>query len=195
MKKSAILTALSIGVMSVSMAFANPAAVAQVRNNSVEVMKILNQANGKNNAQVIRQAENYAAPYFDFEGMTALAVGMPWRKATAAQKSQLVALFKDRLINQYTNVMSAYKGAKVDVSDKTIQRGSSVIVQAKITPVGKPAIDAQFMTRPSGGKYRIYNASFAGVSPIDGYKAQFDKIIKQQGIDGLIADLKAKNGK
>lgn len=195
MKKSAILTALSIGVMSVSVAFANPAAVAQVRNNSVEVMKILNQSNGKNNAQVIRQAEAYAAPYFDFEGMTALAVGMPWRKATPAQKSQLVSLFKDRLINQYAQAMSAYKGAKVEVSDKTVKRGNSVIVQAKITPVGKPVIDAQFMTRPSGGKYRIYNATFAGVSPIDGYKIQFRDTINKKGIDGLIADLRAKNGR
>ena len=47
MKKSAFLTAISIGIMSVSMAFANPAAVAQVRANSMEVMKILSQANGK----------------------------------------------------------------------------------------------------------------------------------------------------
>ena len=85
MKKSAFLTAISIGIMSVSMAFANPAAVAQVRANSMEVMKILSQANGKNNAQVMRQAEAYASPYFDFNGMTALAVGLPWKTATPAQ--------------------------------------------------------------------------------------------------------------
>ncbi len=195
MKKSAILTALSIGVMSVSMAFANPAAVAQVRNNSVEVMKILNQANGKNNAQVIRQAEAYAAPYFDFEGMTALAIGLPWKTATPAQKSQLVSLFKERLITQYTQAMSAYKGSKVVVSDTAIKRGNSVIVKAKIMPVGKPVIDAEFMTRQSGGKFRIYNATFAGVSPIDGYKVDFRNTIKKKGIDGLIADLKVQTGK
>ena len=194
MKKSAFLTAISIGIMSVSMAFANPAAVAQVRANSVEVMKILSQANGKNNAQVMRQAEAYASPYFDFNGMTALAVGLPWKTATPAQKAQLVSVFKDHLINQYTQAMSLYKDAKVVVSDNAIQRGNSVIVRAKIMPVGKPVIDAEFMTRANGGKFRIYNATFAGVSPIDGYKAQFRDIIKKKGIDGLITDLKAKNG-
>lgn len=196
MKKSAFLSAISIGVMSISIAFANPAAVAQVRANSVEVMKILNQANGTNNAQIMRQAEAYATPYFDFEGMTALAVGMPWRTATPAQKAQLVSVFKNRLINQYTQVMSLYKDAKVVVSDNAIKRRNSVIVRAKITPVGKPTIDAEFMTRPaSNGKFRIYNATFAGVSPIDGYKVQFRNTIKKKGIDGLIADLKMQNGK
>lgn len=194
MKKSAFLTAISISIMSVSMAFADPAAVAQVRANSVELMKILNQSNGTNNAQVMSQAEAYAAPYFDFDGMTALAVGMPWKTATPTQKAQLVGAFKDRLINQYTQAMSLYKGAKVNISDNAIKRGNSVIVRAKIMPYNKPAIDAEFMTRPSNGKYRIYNATFAGVSPIDGYKIQFRNTIKRKGIDGLIADLKAQNG-
>lgn len=43
MKKTSFISALSIGVLSISMAFASPAdAVNQVRENSVQVLKILN---------------------------------------------------------------------------------------------------------------------------------------------------------
>lgn len=68
MKKSALLSALSIGVLSISMAFATPAqAVSQVRSNATEVLNILQKANGSNDAAVRRQAETYAMPYFDFQ--------------------------------------------------------------------------------------------------------------------------------
>ena len=43
MKKTSFISALSIGVLSISMAFASPAdAVNQIRENSVQVLKILN---------------------------------------------------------------------------------------------------------------------------------------------------------
>ena len=68
MKKSALLSALSIGVLSISMAFATPAqAVSQVRSNATEVLNILQKANGSNDAAVRRQAATYAMPYFDFQ--------------------------------------------------------------------------------------------------------------------------------
>ena len=98
MKKSALLSALSIGVLSISMAFATPAqAVSQVRSNATEVLNILQKANGSNDAAVRRQAETYAMPYFDFQRMTALAVGNPWRQATDAQQQALTKEFQTLL--------------------------------------------------------------------------------------------------
>lgn len=89
MKKSAFISAISMGVMSISMAFADPAAVSQVRENATQILKILNKANGSNDAQIRREAENYITPYFDFDRMTALAVGQPWRQASPAQKKRV----------------------------------------------------------------------------------------------------------
>ncbi|HRM21605.1 MAG TPA: ABC transporter substrate-binding protein, partial [Neisseria sp.] len=99
MKKSALLSALSIGVLSISMAFATPAqAVSQVRSNATEVLNILQKANGSNDAAVRRQAETYAMPYFDFQRMTALAMGRDWNKASPEQKTRLSEEFKTLLV-------------------------------------------------------------------------------------------------
>ena len=77
MKKTAFISALSIGLLSIGLAAATPQqAVGQVKENANQVLGILAKANGSNNAQVRTQAENYAIPYFDFERMTALAVGI-----------------------------------------------------------------------------------------------------------------------
>ena len=60
MKKTSFISALSIGVLSISMAFASPAdAVNQVRENSVQVLKILNSGDANTARQ---KAEAYANP-------------------------------------------------------------------------------------------------------------------------------------
>ena len=51
-----------------------------------------------------------------------------------------------------------------------------------------------FTTYQSGNKYRVYNVAVEGASLVTVYRNQFGETIKAKGIDGLIADLKVKNG-
>ncbi|ULJ60744.1 MlaC/ttg2D family ABC transporter substrate-binding protein [Wielerella bovis] len=204
MKKSAFVTALSIGVLSINMAFATPQqAVSQVKGNATQVLQILKQANGKNDDAIRRQAENYAAPYFDFELMTRLSVGAPWNKATAAQKQTLVEEYRKMLIRTYAGQMLRYKNAQVTVSDKaTTKNGGAMFgnrqvvdVNATITVPGQQPIKAVFSTYQSGGKYKVFNVSFEGAFKLVQMKQQeFKPILDSKGIEGLIASLKAKNG-
>ena len=198
MKKTAFISALSIGVLSIGIAAATPQqAVAQVKENANQVLGILAKANGSNNAQVRTQAENYAIPYFDFERMTALAVGMPWRNATAAQKTALTNEFKTLLIRTYSGTMLKFKNAKVTVRDNPVvnRGGQEVIVRAEVVAAGggKP-VNMDYTLYQSGGKYRVYNVAVEGASLVTVYRNQFGQTIGQKGIDGLIADLKSKNG-
>lgn len=198
MKKSAFISAASMAVMSISLALATPQqAVTQVRGNATQVLNILNKANGANDAQVRRQAENYAIPYFDFERMTALAVGNPWRNASAAQKQALTQEFKTLLIRTYSGTMLKFKNATVVVRDNPVvnRGGQEVIVRAEVAAAGggKP-VNMDYTLYQSGGKYRVYNVAVEGASLVTVYRNQFGQTIGQKGIDGLIADLKSKNG-
>lgn len=198
MIKSALISALSIGVMSISMAFATPQeAVSQVRTSSTEMLNILSKANGSNNASVRKQAENYAMPYFDFERMTALAVGNPWRSASAAQRKDLTEQFKTLLIRTYSGTMLQYKNAKVNVlNNPQVNRGGQeVVVRAEVQQPGKQKVNIDFTTYQSGSKYRAYNVAIEGASLVTVYRNQFGETIRTKGIDGLITDLKAKNSK
>ena len=55
-------------------------------------------------------------------------------------------------------------------------------------------VNMDFTTYQSGSKYRAYNVAVEGASLVTVYRNQFGETIKAKGIDGLIADLKAKNG-
>lgn len=197
MKKSAILSALSIGILSIGLATAAPAdAVNQIRQNSVQVLNILKEAKGSNDAAVRRKAEAYAMPYFDFQRMTALAVGNPWRTATAAQKQALTKEFQTLLIRTYSGTMLQYKNAKVVVKDTPqVKNSNEIIVNTEVTPPGGKAVKIDFTTYQSGNRHRVYNVAVEGASLVTVYRSQFGETVKAKGIDGLIADLKAKNSK
>lgn len=197
MKKSALIGALSMGILSISMAFASPQeAVTQLKGNADQVLTILSQANGTNNNAVRRQAENYAIPYFDFERMTALAVGAPWRSASAGQQEALTREFKTLLIRTYSGTMLKFKTARVNVNNAPVvnKNGREVIVRTDVTTSDNKPVRMDYTMYQSGNIYRIYNVAVEGASLVTVYRNQFNQTISQKGIDGLIAELHAKNG-
>lgn len=195
MKKSVFAAALAASVLSINMAFATPAqAVEQARNHATEVIHILQKANGSNNAAIRRQAENYAMPYFDFERMTAAVVRAPWRTATPEQKRELVQELKELLIRTYAGSMFQFKDAKISVSDKAVQTGNVVEVSATVNHKGKQNV-LKFYTYQSGGKYRVFDVEMQGLKMTSSLSSQYQPVLKSKGVAGLIAELKAKNGK
>ncbi|KES10024.1 ABC-type transport system involved in resistance to organic solvents, auxiliary component [Snodgrassella alvi SCGC AB-598-O11] len=198
LNKSLFFGAVSIAIMSISMAFASPQqAVSQLKDNATQVLNILSSANGKNDNQVRRQAENYAIPYFDFERMTALAVGAPWRTASTAQQQALTQEFKTLLIRTYSGTMLKFKNAQANVYNNPVvnKGGREIIVRVDVTTPNSKPVRMDYTLYQAGNIYRIYNVAVEGASLVTVYRNQFNQTISQKGIDGLVADLRAKNGK
>ena len=195
--KTTFYTAALITLAAAGTAQATPQqAVSQVRENAAQVLAILKKANGSNDAAVRKEAENYALPYFDFQRMTAQAVGQPWTQATPAQKQELSKEFQTLLIRTYSGTMLKFKNAKVNIKDNPVvnKGGKEIVVRAEINVSGQKPVNMDFTTYQSGNKYRAYNVAVEGASLVTVYRNQFGETIKAKGIDGLIADLKAKNG-
>ena len=203
MKKSVLAAALGAGILSFGIAVAAPKdASDQIKGNAAQMLEILHKANGSNDAAVRKQAENYALPYFDFNLMTRLAVGAPWNKASAAQKQELVNEFRAMLIRTYSGQMLRFKNAKVEVKNavakpaSALMRGKELVdVRVSIANPGEQPVEAVFSTYQDGGRYKVFNVVFEGAfALIQNQKQQFKPILDAKGIDGLMADLKAKNG-
>ena len=195
--KTTFYTAALITLAAAGIAQATPQqAVSQVRENAAQVLAILKKANGSNDAAVRKEAENYALPYFDFQRMTAQAVGQPWTQATPAQKQELSKEFQTLLIRTYSGTMLKFKNAKVNIKDNPVvnKGGKEIVVRAEINVSGQKPVNMDFTTYQSGSRYRAYNVAVEGASLVTVYRNQFGETIKAKGIDGLIADLKAKNG-
>ena len=194
--KTTLYTA-SIIAAAVGSAHATPQqAVAQVRENAAQVLTILKKANGSNDAAVRKEAENYALPYFDFQRMTAQAVGQPWTQATPAQKQALAKEFQTLLIRTYSGTMLKFKNSTVDVKNNPVvnKGGKEIVIRTEISQSGSKPVNMDFTTYQRGGKYRVYNVAVEGASLVTVYRNQFGETIKNKGFDGLIQDLKTKNG-
>ena len=191
------LTILFIACFGITTAMAAPQDAAnQIKGNIQQILNIINKDNGGNTAQLRRQAENYAMPYFDFTRMTMLAVGNNWKNASAAQKTALTSEFKTLLIRTYSGTMMQYKNAKVNVKDNPQSRngGKIIVVATEVTiPSQSKPIQMDYTTYPSGNKFLVYNVSIEGASLVTVYRNQFNDVIAKKGIDGLIQDLKNKN--
>lgn len=133
-------------------------------------------------------------PHFDFDRMTQLAVGRPWRTATPEQKQALVREFRNMLVRTYTKVFSVYRDQVVEVKPlKVAPEATEVTVQTTITKPGTQPIPVNYEMRKVDGGWKAYDIFIEGVSMVMSYRGTFNTQIQQDGIDGLIKTLKEKN--
>lgn len=133
-------------------------------------------------------------PHFDFERMTQLAVGRPWRTATPEQKQALVREFRNMLVRTYTKVFSVYRDQAVEVKPvKLAVDTTEVTVQTTITKLGAQPIPVNYEMKKADSGWKAYDVFIEGVSMVMSYRGTFTTQIEQNGIDGLIKTLSDKN--
>jgi phospholipid transport system substrate-binding protein len=144
--------------------------------------------------KALKLAEEKVLPHIDFLEATRLAVGRSWREANDEQKQKLTSEFRRMLVRTYSSAISAYQGQtmktlpvrmKADETDVTVHN-------QYIRPGGNPVqLDYQMHKTPDG--WKIYDIIVEGVSLVLTYRSEFDAVVKQQGVDGLIKRLAEKN--
>ena len=148
--------------------------------------------------KVLQLAEQKVLPHVDFEEATRLAVSRAWSRASAEQQRTLVTEFRAMLLRTYTNAIGTYTGAQARLlptrgKPQGETRGSEATVRYQfLRSGGKPVLVAYEMRKTSAG-WKIYDISVEGMSLVLTYRTEFDGILKQEGIDGLIRRLAQKN--
>jgi phospholipid transport system substrate-binding protein len=133
-------------------------------------------------------------PNFNFQHMTALAVGKDWRKASAVQQGQLAAEFRTLLVRTYSNALTSYKNQKVVFKPFKMNPGDTdVLVRTDIVQPGSKAIQLDYSLEKLDTGWKVYDVTVAGISLVTNYREQFAKEVRDGGINGLIASITAKN--
>ena len=134
------------------------------------------------------------APHFDFERMTALAVGRGWRQATPEQQKQLVDQFRTLLARTYSNAFVQYKDQSINYKPlKLDPAANDVTVRTEIVRPGQQSVQIDYSLGKKGNEWKAYDILVGGVSLVTNYRDEFGAQIQQGGIDGLIKSLQAKN--
>ena len=145
--------------------------------------------------KALKLAEEKVLPHIDFEHAVRLAVGRAWRHATPEQKKQLSTEFRKMLVRIYSNAMEPYQGQTLKVlpSRAGKQDPEDTTVRAQFVRAGGQPLPLEFHARKTDSGWKISDIAVEGVSLVLTYRSEFDAVVKQQGVDGMIKTLAQKN--
>jgi phospholipid transport system substrate-binding protein len=134
-------------------------------------------------------------PHFDFSRMSMWTLGPYWRSATPEQRERFVAQFRRLLVRTYAHTLMDYRNTRIRYLPLLAPPDARrVTVRCEVDqPGGNPVQLAYAMYLTADG-WKVYDVLVEGVSLVTNYRSSFAAIIQQQGMDGLIRQLAAKNG-
>ena len=144
-----------------------------------------------NKAKIVEIVKEKVTPFVDFERMTRLAVGRPWKEATETQKSKLVELFNKLLINSYAAAFSNYLGIVIEVGGQKINGERGTVISKVKLPGGAPplTLEYDFLYKNS---WKLFDVKIDGSSLVINYRSMFSQTIATSGIEGLLEALEKK---
>jgi phospholipid transport system substrate-binding protein len=146
---------------------------------------------GESNA-ARRRAEirRIADDIFDFEEMAKRALGRHWEARTPAERDEFARLFADLLRRTYYGRIERATFEKIMFQGER-QEGDDALVRTVVVLPHGDQLDLDYLLLQGGGRWKVYDLRFEGVSLIANYRSQFSRIIRTSSYESLVARLKS----
>ena len=200
-----LTTKLLRGVLALGLAFLATAALAQeapdalVKRVAGEVLTIIKsdpKVQAGDQQRIREVVESKLLPYFDFERITALAMGRNWRQASAEQQKQLVDQFRALLVRTYSGALAQYRDQQMDYKPlRADANATEVTVRTEVIRSGQAPVQIDYAMEKTPSGWKVYDVVVGGVSLVTNYRDEFNEQIKNGGVDNLIKTLQTKNSK
>lgn len=133
-------------------------------------------------------------PHFNFNHMTALAMGKEWRKATPAQQNTLVGEFKTLMVKTYSSALTIYTNPTVEFKKSRYRStDTEVQIRTKVIQPGHNPVDIDYILEKQGDEWKVFDVVVAGVSLVTNYRDFFTQEVRKGGVEGAIKSLQEKN--
>ena len=138
------------------------------------------------------QLEPVIRSAFDIPSMPRLSVGPSWPTLTEAQRQQVMESLGRYISAIYADRFDSYSGQKLQVTGEQPAAGG-LIVRSQIVKVNGEPVNVDYMMRRSGDSWLIADIYLDGaISELATRRSEFSAILKNEGVDGLIAALDRK---
>jgi phospholipid transport system substrate-binding protein len=149
---------------------------------------------GGNRAKLIGLINDKVLPHFNFTAMAALAMGQSWNKATPEQKKRVTDEFKTLLVRTYASALAAYSDQKFDFRPlRAKSSDTDVTVNVRVLQPGTQPVPIDYSMEKTPSGWKVYDVMVGGVSLVANYRTEFNNLVRESGVDGLIKNLSAKN--
>jgi len=170
------------------------ALVKDVTQDVIAIVKQDKDIQSGNTKKTIALVEQKVLPHFNFTRMTALAMGVNWRKATPDQQKLLIDEFRTLLVRTYSTALTSYRNQAIDFKPLRAQPADTdVTVRSEVRQSGAEAVTIDYSMEKTPSGWKVYDVVIGGVSLVTTYRDTFANEIRNAGVDGLIKTLSDKN--
>lgn len=168
-----------------------------VKNVTLEVVDIIQKDTDiqkGDRKKIVALIETKVLPHFNFQAMTASAVGRNWDKASVDQKARLNEEFKTLLVRTYSSALAAYSSQKFDFRPlRAKPTDTDVTVNVRVMQSGTQPVTLDYDMEKRPGGWKVWDVRVAGISLVANYRTEFDNVVRESGVDGLVKALQNKN--
>jgi phospholipid transport system substrate-binding protein len=124
--------------------------------------------------------------------MTRLSIGPSWAALSEAQRQQVTESFGRYISAIYADRFDSYGGQKLQVTGEQPNPGG-VMVKSQIVKANGEPVNVDYLMRRNGADWVIADIYLDGaISEVATRRSEFAAILKNDGVDGLIAALNRK---
>ncbi len=127
---------------------------------------------------------------FDFRSMARLVLSVNWRRANSDQQDRFVNLFRRLVESSYLGRLDQYSDQRIILLAEK-KRGKKFLVRTVIINDGID-IPIDYKMHRSENEWRIYDVQIEGVSMVRNYRDSYRKIVRREGLDGLMIRMEKK---
>ena len=126
---------------------------------------------------------------FDIASMARLSIGSSWAGMSESQRQQVTESFGRYISAIYADQFDSYAGQKLEVTGEQ-PASSGVMVRSQIIKASGEPVKVDYMMRRNGEAWLISDIYLDGaISEVATRRSEFASILRNDGIDGLIAAL------
>lgn len=130
-------------------------------------------------------------PLFDFPEMARRSLGAHWRRRTPEQREEFIGLFTRLLERTYASRISLYNGQRVHFIGEEIDGRFAQVDTRIVDGEGRRfAVNYRLHRVNDPGEWRIYDLVIEGISLVNNYRAQFNRVINRTSYEALVAKLR-----
>lgn len=136
-------------------------------------------------------------PYVDNRFAAYKVLGNQIKQTTPAQRDAFVEVFTEYMVSSYADALAHFDKQTVKVEPGKAPNGNITAVNVSVKEAGKPDILLEFKLRKNNktGEWKAFDMVAEGISLLSAKQSELGGLIRQDGIDAVIAQLREHNAK
>jgi len=124
-------------------------------------------------------------------------LGNQIKQTTPAQRDAFVEVFTEYMVSSYADALAHFDKQTVQVQPGKVADSNITAVNVSVKEAGKPDIFLEFKLRKNNktGEWKAFDMVAEGISLLSAKQNELGGLIRQNGIDAVIAQLREHNAK